>query len=45
MTRTLSHRLTAAAIAAVLMLGTWLPTLTVPADARYAATASAIELA
>ena len=45
MTRTLSNRLTAAAIAAVLMLGTWLPTLSVLADAQFAAAPLAVELA
>lgn len=45
MTRTFSNRLTAAAIAAVLMLGTWLPTLTVPANAQFAAVSPAVELA
>lgn len=45
MTRTLSNRFAAAVIAAVLMLGTWLPTLTVPANAQFAATTPAVELA
>ncbi len=45
MTRTLSSRLTASVLAAVLMLGSWLPTLTVPADAKFAATLVAVELA
>lgn len=45
MTRTFSNRFAAAAIAAVLMLGTWLPTLTVPADAQFAAAPVAVELA
>lgn len=45
MTRTLSNRLVATAFAAILMLGSWLPTLTVPADAQFAATPVAVALA
>ncbi len=45
MTRSLSNRLVATTFAAILMLGAWLPTLTVPADAQFAATPVAVELA
>ena len=45
MTRTLSNRIAASAFAAILMLGAWLPTLNVPAEAQFAAAPYAVELA
>ena len=45
MTRTYSNRLTAAVMAVVLVLSTWLPTLAVPADVQFAATSPTVELA
>ena len=45
MTTTISTRLAAAAFAAVLALGAWLPTVSVPASAQFAAAPVAVELA
>ena len=45
MTRTFSSRITAATLAAIVMLGAWMPTLTVPTEAQFAATSGAVELA
>ncbi len=45
MTRTISSRITAATLAAIIMLGAWLPTLTVPTEAQSSATPVAVELA
>lgn len=45
MTRNLSDRLLASAFAAALMLSAWLPTLSVPAEAQFAAAPVTVELA
>jgi len=45
MTRTLPNRLAAAAFAAALVLGAWLPTVSVPASVQLAAAPAAVELA
>lgn len=45
MTRTFASRITAATLAAIIMLGAWLPTLTVPVEVQFAATPVAVELA
>ena len=45
MTNSLPSRLAAVAFAAALVLGAWLPTVSVPASSQFAAAPLAVELA